>query len=121
LEIPLPGPTLSRILRWLDVFLRGIHLASVVLLGAAILGAAVPVQAAGLTVLVSGISMFASEAWNRPDMLRQWSGASLLLKLGLVAWMVLDESLRQPLFWLIIAWSAIFAHAPSTFRHRRWL
>ena len=116
----MPGPKLSRFLRWLDVYLRGLHLVSVVLLGAAVLGSPIHLHTAGLAVLLSGLALFIVEAWNRPDMLRQWSGASLLLKLGLVAWMMLDDSLRQPLFWLIIGWSAIFAHAPSTFRHRRW-
>jgi hypothetical protein len=115
-----PGPKLSRFLRWLDVFLRGAHLSSVVLFGAVVLGASVSGQIAGLAVLCSGLTMFAVEVWNRPEMLRQWTGASLLLKLGLVAWMLLDTSLRLPLFWLIVGWSAMFSHAPSTFRHRRW-
>ena len=116
----MPGRSLSLFLRWSDVFLRGIHLSGVVLLGGAVLGADVSVAWGGGTVLLSGVAMLLVEVWNRPELVSQWTGASLILKLGLVAWMLLDESLRTPLFWLIVIWSAIFAHAPSSFRHRRW-
>ncbi len=117
----MPGPRLSTFLRWLDVFLRGAHLASIVLLGAAVLGAPLAPGPAGGAVLASGVLMLITEVWNRPELVRQWTGLSLLLKLGLVAWMMAAPALRQPLFWLIVGWSAVFAHAPSTFRHRRWL
>ncbi len=116
----MPGPALSQFLRWLDVFLRGAHISGIVLLGGALLGAQLPFPLAGGLVLASGVSMLVVEVWNRPELVRQWTGASLLLKLGLAAWMLADPGLRAPLFWLIVGWSAIFAHAPSTFRHRRW-
>jgi hypothetical protein len=116
----MPKPVLSTFLRWLDVFLRGAHLVSIVLLGSAILGAPVAAGLAGAAVLASGVAMLITEVWNRPELLRQWTGLSLLLKLALVGWMLGDGTWRAPLFWLIVGWSAIFAHAPSTFRHRRW-
>lgn len=115
------SPALAKILRWLDVFLRGIHLSAVVLLGSAVLGAATPLPLAGGLVLLSGVLMLAIEIRQHPAMLFQWTGASLALKLALVAWMMIDPALRQPLFWLIVTWSAVFAHAPASFRHRRWL
>ncbi|RMG35012.1 MAG: hypothetical protein D6720_07920 [Gammaproteobacteria bacterium] len=105
--------------RWLDVLLRGLHLLTIVVLGAALLGAPLELRAAILAMLGSGVTLFAIQFWGRPDLFLQWSGLSLLIKLGLVALMLVMPGTAQPLFWGILIWSVIFAHAPATFRHRR--
>jgi hypothetical protein len=107
-------------LRWLGVVLRGLHLITVVALGAAVLGAPMDVHAQSLGVLASGSAMMALDLWVKPHLLKEWSGAALIIKLGVVAWMAADAALRQPLFWALVLWSAVFAHAPASFRHALW-
>lgn len=106
--------------RWLSVVLRGLHLASVIGLGAALLGAPLDAHHQSMIVLISGGAMMGLDLWLKPHGLLEWSGAALLLKLLVVAWMAFDAGMRLPLFWLLIMWSAIFAHAPASFRHARW-
>ncbi|MEW5788759.1 MAG: hypothetical protein AB1899_12980 [Pseudomonadota bacterium] len=106
--------------RWLGVAFRAVHLATVVGLGAALLGAPLDGHAQALGVLFSGAAMMALDLWMKPHLLREWSGAALLLKLGVVAWMAVDAGLRLPLFWGLVLWSAVFAHAPASFRHAPW-
>lgn len=100
--------------------LRGVHLATVIGLGAAVLGAPLSVQQQSLGVLLSGFAMLAIDVWSKPRMLLEWSGAALILKLAAVAWLAIDADLRLPLFWGVVVWSAIFAHAPASFRHASW-
>ncbi len=104
-------------LRWLNVALRGLHLATVIGLGAAVLGAPLSLHNQSLGVLLSGLAMFVLDLWSKPRLLLEWSGAAMVIKLGVVAWMALDAELRLPLFWGVVVWSAIFAHAPASFRH----
>ena len=107
-------------LRWLNVVLRGLHLAAVIGLGAAVLGAPLSLHRQSLGVLATGLVMLALDLWGKPRMLREWSGAAMVIKLALVAGMAFDTDLRLPLFWVVVVWSAIFAHAPASFRHARW-
>lgn len=106
--------------RWLTVALRGLHLIAIILLGADLLGAPdLPVghTSAALAVLATGTLMFALDVWSSPHHLVEVSGASVLVKLVLVAGLVLAPEWRQPLFWTIVAWSVVFSHAPASFRH----
>jgi hypothetical protein len=103
--------------RWLNVILRGLHLVAVILLGAGLLGAVVDTDKAVLGVAATGLAMLVLDTWSKPSHLREASGISLLIKLALVAWMAFDETSRLSLFWIIVAGSAIFAHAPAKFRH----
>lgn len=107
--------------RWLSVVLRGLHLAAVIALGAALLGAPLDGHVQSLGVLASGLAMMALDLWVKTHLLKEWSGAALVIKLALVGWMAADAELRLPLFWLLVVWSAIFAHAPASFRHALWL
>ncbi len=107
--------------RWLGVVLRALHLATVIGLGAAMMGAPLDGHVQSMAVLASGGAMMALDLWLRPGFLKEWSGASLLIKLALVAWMAIDAEARAPLFWLLVIWSTLFAHAPATFRHAKWL
>jgi hypothetical protein len=104
--------------RWLGIVFRALHLAAVIHLGAAML-AGVPAQWAATAVLVSGLALFALDSVRYPGHLGEVAGLSVVLKLVLVAAMVMVEPLRPPLFWTIIIWSVLFAHAPGSLRHRR--
>lgn len=107
--------------RWLSVFLRGAHLIAVIAFGAALLyapPAPLPDHAAR-AVLASGVLVWLLDLWHKPGHLVEGAGLSMLLKLALVAGMVLAPTLRVPLFWIVVAWSAIFSHAPSSFRNAR--
>lgn len=104
-------------LRWISVILRGLHLCTVILLGAAWLGAPLASAAAALGVAATGFAMLALDVWRKPQHLREASGIVVLLKLALIGWMVFDAAMQQSLFWLIVAGSAISAHAPARFRH----
>jgi hypothetical protein len=107
--------------RWLSVLLRGAHLIAVIAFGAALLQTPptpLPDHAAQ-AVLASGVLVWLLDLWYKPGHLVEGAGLSMLLKLALVAGMVLAPTLRVPLFWIIVAWSAIFSHAPSSFRNAR--
>ncbi len=108
---------LSEPLRWTNILLRGLHLAAVVVLGAALLGAPVSAGRAALALLATGAVMLALDTWKRPSHLLEASGVALEVKLALVAWMAWDESARAVLFWLIVAGSTLFSHASSKVRH----
>ena len=110
----------SPVARWLSVVLRGLHLAAVIGLGAALMGAPLDGQLQSLGVLISGLAMLALDLWMKPHLLLEWSGAALLIKLAMVGWMALDGELRPALFWILVLWSAVFAHAPGRIRHARW-
>jgi hypothetical protein len=107
------------LLRWLSIVLRGIHLATVIGLGAALLGADLAVKDQATGVLISGAGMLLLDLRRRPQMLYEWSGLSLAIKLLAVAWLTTHSS-AQLLFWSIVVWSVLFAHAPGAFRHARW-
>lgn len=103
--------------RWINVALRGLHLVTVILLGANLLGAPVSGDHAALGVALTGFAMLALDIWKKPGYLGEVAGVAVMLKLLLVAWMALDASARPVLFWFIVAGSAVFAHAPASFRH----
>lgn len=107
--------------RWLGICLRAVHLAAVVLLGTAVLGAAprLPIGITGGALLVSGLVLLGLETWKTPRYLMQLAGAGMLAKLVLIAWMVVDVERAELAFWLVTLGSVVFAHAPASFRHRR--
>ena len=104
--------------RWLNLGLRTVHLAGIVLLGAALLGAGEAGAAAWLTLL-SGLAMFAGDAWANPAHLREVAGFGVLAKLGLVALMVAHPASALPVFWAVLVLSTLLSHAPGALRHRR--
>ena len=112
-----PMTALDSALRWINVILRALHLAAVILLGAVLLGAPLDTGRAAIGVAATGFAMFALDIWRKPQHLREAAGIAVLLKLVLVGWMVFDAAAQQILFWLIVAGSAIAAHAPARFRH----
>lgn len=112
-----PLTPLDSLLRWINVILRGLHLVAVILLGAGLLGAPLHAGQAAIGVAASGFAMLALDIWRKPQHLREAAGLAVLVKLVLVAWMALDAAARPVLFWVIVAGSAISAHAPARFRH----
>jgi len=107
--------------RWLSVVLRGLHLVAVINLGAAVLGTppSPPTAVAAAAVLISGILVWALDLWHKPSHLVEGAGLGMLLKLALVAGMILAPSQSVPLFWIVVVWSAVFSHAPASFRNAR--
>jgi hypothetical protein len=103
--------------RWLAVLLRALHLASVVALGAQVMGAPMNAHVAPAAVLGSGTVMLLMDLRARRIALRELAGAAVLAKLALVAWMALDAPRAPWIFWLLVLGSAITSHAPKRFRH----
>jgi hypothetical protein len=104
--------------RTFNLTLRTVHLAGVVLLGAALLGGTPPQAGIWLT-LASGAGMFAGDLWTHPAHLREAAGCGVLLKLLLVAAMAAWPASALALFWAILVLSALLSHAPGSLRHRR--
>ena len=107
--------------RWASVVLRGAHLIAVISFAATLLReppVALP-EYGGIAVLISGVLVWLLDLWHRPDHLTEGAGLSMLAKLVLVAAMIVWPEQRVPLFWIIVAWSAIFSHAPRSFRNAR--
>ena len=105
--------------RWLVVVLRAAHLAGVVGVGAGLLGAEAAAAGFVYLMVLSGMAMAMLDAWSRRRWLRELAGLSMLVKFALLGWFLADESARPMLFWSILVFSVIFAHAPASFRHRR--
>ena len=103
--------------RWLAVLLRSAHLAAVVWLGAALLGAPVASPYAGALVLGSGALMLVMDLRAGRIALNELAGAAVLAKLALVAWMVLDARAAVWIFWGLVLASSITSHAPKNLRH----
>ena len=107
--------------RWLSVFLRGAHLIAVISFSGVVLHAVPAAQPdhAGSAVLASGLLVWLLDLWHRPSHLFEGAGHSMLLKLVLLGWMLVSPELREPLFWIVVGWSAVFSHAPGSFRNAR--
>ena len=107
--------------RWLSVFLRGAHLIAVISFSGVVLHALPATQPdyAGSAVLASGLLVWLLDLWHRPGHLLEGAGLSMLLKLVLLGWMLVSPELREPLFWIVVGWSALFSDAPASFRNAR--
>lgn len=106
--------------RWLVVALRAGHIAGVVGVGSGLLAGGLPAAEQFVLLLVlSGIGMAALDAWSNPNWLMEYAGLSLLAKFVLLGWFLVDAAARPALFWVILVFSVVFAHAPARFRHCR--
>ena len=106
--------------RWLIVVLRGLHVAGVVGCGAGLLGAPLPPGGvfAGL-LLCGGLGMALLDAWSNPVWLKEYAGLAFVFKLVLLCLLVVWESQRLALFWMLLGYSVLVSHAPASFRHQR--
>lgn len=107
----------SDLRRWIGIALRSAHLASVVLLGAHLLGAHGWADLGPQATFASGVLLFASELADGRVGLFEVAGVMVLAKLGLVAWMAWRGSVHLPVFWAILAVSSAISHAPRQLRH----
>ena len=103
--------------RWANILARSVHLVAVVFLGASVLGAPLHGAAAAATAAASGLVMLALDVRKRSSHLTELAGATMLAKFALLAWMAADDAARPILFWLVLAASAVIAHAPAHIRH----
>jgi hypothetical protein len=108
--------------RSLVVVLRAVHLVGLVGVGAAVLGGQ-PLHGTSFLVAMvgSGIGMMLADLWMAPGYLIEVAGLTVLVKLALLVWLILDPAHRLPLFWLILVLSATIAHAPGKVRHYRFV
>ena len=102
--------------RWLNIVLRTIHAASVLLLAAALLGGTDATLPALLTLL-SGAAMLLTDILNKPSFIFEFAGIGMVVKLVLVALMKLFPSWSLHCFWLIFVFSMLLSHAPGSVRH----
>jgi len=115
------GPKPSEWRRWLGIVLRTVHLMGVVWMGAGLM--ATPMQAGGpgaWLTLASGVALLFSELVDGRIALGELAGAVVLAKLAAVAWMAFGVAGGEgalPLFWAVMALSAISSHAPRDLRH----
>ena len=105
--------------RWTGILLRTAHLASVVALGASLLGAP-EVGWGGPASLMTGLILLIAELADGRVRLDEAAGAIVVLKLLAVAWLVVAGGVfAVPVFWGLMVVSAISAHAPRPWRHWR--
>ena len=109
--------------RWLVNLLRAIHLVGVVGLGAGVLGDIPEARWLGFggVALASGLVILALDAWSRPAYFREYVGLAMAGKLVLLGVLLAWPAQRAMLFWLILVFSVMFAHAPASVRHAVWL
>lgn len=106
--------------RWLLVVLRSLHLAGVVMLGAALLGSgAIDRMVAALLMLLTGLALYLIELWSNPAHFGELAGVFIPVKLLLVLAVALVPEQAAPLFWGLLIASSVVSHAPGSFRHRR--
>lgn len=105
--------------RWLSIALRSLHLAGVVLVGAAILGDGAHSVAGVALMLFSGFALYAAELWHHPDLWREVAGMFIVFKLIVILAMLLVPDVAAPLFWFLLISSSVVSHATWDFRHTR--
>lgn len=109
--------TRSEAERWLALALRTAHLAGVVALGAALMGAPVARDLAGLVVVGSGAVLFAQDLRAGRIDAAELAGAVVLAKLLAVAWAAWADAHALPVFWGVLVASSLSSHAPRRWRH----
>ena len=106
--------------RWIINLLRAAHLIGVAGVGAGVL-AGWPFaqwQAYAYTLLGSGLGILLLDGWSNPRYLTQVNGLSVLAKLALMGWFAAQPAQREWIFWFILVFSVLIAHAPGNVRHR---
>lgn len=107
--------------RWLNIALRALHLAGVVLTGIAIVGGGAYSAAAVALMLATGFGLYAIDLREHPGLWREVAGVLISVKLLLLLVMLSFPPLAEALFWLLLIASGVVSHAPREFRHRRIL
>jgi hypothetical protein len=107
----------SEVERWLSLVLRTVHVAAVVTLGAALLGAPLARGACGAAVLASGVLLLLQDLWARRIALGELAGAVVIFKLLAVAWVAWAHTHALVVFWVLVGLSSLSSHAPRRWRH----
>ncbi len=105
-----------------SIALRTVHLASVVGLGAALLGAPLALASMAAAVAVSGGLLFAMELFARRLHVLDFAGLVVVAKLVLVGWLAAWPGAAVhalAVFWALVALSSVSSHAPKPVRHWR--
>lgn len=105
--------------RELNIALRSVHLAGVVLVGVAVVGNGFRSVPGIVLLLLTGFALFAIDLWHRPSLWRETAGLFIAVKLVLLLAMLLIPGVAAPTFWLLLISSSVVSHAPWEFRHRR--
>ena len=108
--------------RLFAVGVRTLHLAAVVALGAALLGAPLPRETAAAVTLGSGLLLLVLDLAARRIHLGELAGAVVLAKLATVAWIgftAAGAALALPAFWVLLVLSSLSSHLPKNLRHWR--
>ena len=101
--------------------LRSLHIAGLVGVGAALLGAvdAATSSAFAFLLVASGVGIMALDRWSNPAYLRQINGLAMVFKPLALGVMVFAYGMSQPLFWGVLVLSVLITHAPASIRHRQ--
>jgi hypothetical protein len=105
-----------------SIALRTVHLASVVGLGAALLGAPLALASMAAAVAVSGGLLFAMELFARRLHVLDFAGLVVVAKLALVGWLAAWPGAAAhalAVFWALVTLSSVSSHAPKPVRHWR--
>jgi hypothetical protein len=108
--------------RLFAVAVRTVHLAAVVALGAALLGAPLGRANAAAVTVGSGLLLLVLDLAAGRIRLGELAGVVVLAKLAAVAWIGLTAegaALALPAFWLLLGLSSFSAHLPKGVRHWR--
>ena len=108
--------------RLFAVAVRTVHLAAVVALGAALLGAPLAREAAGAVTLGSGLLLLGLDLTAGRIRFGELAGAVVLAKLAAVAWIGFSgpgTAWALPAFWVLLVLSSFSAHLPKGVRHWR--
>lgn len=118
---PTSGTTSSRrgseAERWLALALRTVHLAGVVALGAALMGAPVARAAGGIVVVASGAWLLVQDLRAGRLAVGELAGAVVIAKLLAVAWVAWADRYTLAVFWCLLVVSSLSSHAPKRWRH----
>ncbi len=101
--------------------LRALHIASLVGVGAALLGNGAGVTSSGFAFLLiaSGSAIMVLDRWSDPAYLRQANGLAMLVKVLALYVVVFAYGMSQALFWSVLILSVLITHAPARIRHRK--
>lgn len=106
-------------MRWARTTLRTAHLVGVAGLGGGFLYGAAP--AAWLPywwlAVATGAVMVALELWSTGLWLIQVRGLAVVVKLGLIYWLLHASDLQLPLLVAVVVISGVVSHAPADVRY----
>lgn len=117
-----PAQSPARLPAWeraLALALRSAHLAAVVWLGGALLGAPIARAGPAWAVLATGALLLVQDLAARRIDLREAAGWVVLLKLAGAGLIAVWPAVGAAAFWALVVLSALSSHAPKAWRHWR--